>query len=385
MKRNWLLVILYSALIIASTVYTFTQVDLNLTLSSNAIYQSAQHLLLQLGYYNRPLSAGLFVLSVLLLFFSYGYCLWQIKQQKLPTRILWIMIGLTGIFVFAYAAFSHDIFNYMFDARIVTRYGLSPYVFKALDFPADPWIRFMRWTHRYYPYGSLWLTLTILPSWIGGGKFILTLVLFKLLFFGLHLLNCLLIGKIVKLSGDGKSDLAVALYGLNPLVLIESVVSPHNEVMMLTFVLLSFYILLKKRYFSGFLSLGFSVAIKFVSAVLLPLLILGRPQQKHFYVWVFILWSLILLPLVILREPYAWYFVPLVGIAAISGNRVLYILSSGLSFGGILRYAPYLYLGEYSTMTFKLQTWIAISTLILTLIGLLWLTFRRRSDQFRVS
>ena len=41
-------------------IYTYTQVDLNLTLSNNTIYQSIQSQLTNIGYFNRPLSTKIF-------------------------------------------------------------------------------------------------------------------------------------------------------------------------------------------------------------------------------------------------------------------------------------------------------------------------------------
>ncbi len=162
----------YGLGLLALTIYSYSQIDLNLTLSSNAVYQSFQQTMIWLGYFNRPLSTTIFLVLVFLLFAIYYLLLRLVKQGRLEERQFWILVILTlGISVFAYPAFSHDIFNYMFDARIVTTYGLSPYQYKALDFPADLWIRFMHWTHRYYPYGPTWLLLTLPFSFSGFGKF----------------------------------------------------------------------------------------------------------------------------------------------------------------------------------------------------------------------
>jgi len=73
-----------------------------------------------------------------------------------------ILIGV-GL-LFSYPFLSHDLFNYLFDAKIVTFYHQNPYILKALDFPSDPWLRFMHWTHRTYPYGPSFLFLTLVPS-----------------------------------------------------------------------------------------------------------------------------------------------------------------------------------------------------------------------------
>jgi len=82
---------------------------------------------------------------------------------------------------------------------------------------------------------------------LGFGKFLPTLGLFKALFLGFHLGNCWLIYRIFQAPAQKK--FALALYGLNPMIITESLVSPHNEVMMLFFVLLGYFFLKRQKYF----------------------------------------------------------------------------------------------------------------------------------------
>ena len=69
----------------------------------------------------------------------------------------------------------------------------NPYFHKASDFPNDPMLNFMRWTHRLYPYGPSWLILTVPLSFIGLNFFLPTFFLFKIMigfiFFGKLLFN----------------------------------------------------------------------------------------------------------------------------------------------------------------------------------------------------
>ena len=142
------------------SIYSYSQIDLNLTLLQTPWFLSFKSALINLGYYNRPLSTVIFTVLVLLLYI--------IK----PKKIILAIGGVCLISLLSYPFLSHDFFNYIFDARIVTLYHQNPYFFKALDFPNDTWIRFMQWTHRTYPYGPVWLVLTIIPSFLGFGKFI---------------------------------------------------------------------------------------------------------------------------------------------------------------------------------------------------------------------
>ncbi len=362
MKSQRWLVGVFIILILAFSLYSYTQVDLNLTLSSHPLYQNIQKQLTYIGYFNRPLSGTLFLGLIFALFIFYVNLLKTILQNKFRVGTLKACIGITFLLVFAYPAFSHDLFNYMFDARVVTVYGLDPHFFKALDFPLDQWTRFMRWTHRYYPYGPGWLWLTLLPSYLGMGKFVLTLGLYKLMFLLFHLGNIWFIGQ---LAGKERKWGAVVFFALNPLVLTESLVSPHNEVVMLFFALLAIYLFFRNRAVGAVLSLLASVGIKYISGVLFPLFWLIKPQTKRFFIWVFWAWTIALIPLVITREPYSWYAVPLVGIAALTQSKFIKILTVSISLGLMLRYLPFLWWGEYTLTTQTWQIWVLfVGTLI---------------------
>ena len=166
---------LYIAVIVGLFFYSYTQVDLSLTFSKVAFLHDIISSFQQIGYFNRPLSAVIYCLLILLLTVFYVWFIRLAITKKVKAKQLWLTIFFTaGLLTFAYNAFSYDIFNYIFDAKIVTHYHANPYIQKALDYPADPMLSFMRWTHRVYPYGPAWLGITIPLSFIGNNIFILT-------------------------------------------------------------------------------------------------------------------------------------------------------------------------------------------------------------------
>jgi hypothetical protein len=192
-------IFIYLTLLIFFGIYSYSQIDLNLTLSANGIYQSFQKALIYIGYFNRPYSLIIFLIILSLLYFFYLLFFTLSVKRIISFKTVCIIVVLSSvILLFSYPAFSHDFFNYMFDARIITKYQLNPYLFRALDFPGDLWTRFMHWTHRTYPYGPLWLVITVPFSFFGFGKFTLTLFNFKLLFAVFHLGNIFLIYKILR-------------------------------------------------------------------------------------------------------------------------------------------------------------------------------------------
>lgn len=373
----------YSIILLFLSIYSYSQIDLNLTLSSNPVYQIIQHKLILLGYYNRPLSTLILIALLVLLYLIYFRILFLIKKSKLaPRNITYLIVITCVILFFSYSAFSHDLFNYMFDGRIVTTYGQNPYIHSALDFPFDLWTRFMHWTHRTYPYGPVWLIFSLIPSFLGFGKFVLTLFNFKLMFVLFHMGNTFLIYKILLRSNSKQSLLGTAFYAFNPVILIESLVSPHNEVAMLFFLLLAIYqILLKNKRLFAVIFLLLSAGIKFITIITLPLFLIPavipnamRNLSKHFNLLVMLIF-LLLIPLLLyeiyIREPYSWYFIPLLGLGALLIRYAsISILISGVSLAAFLRYVPFFYIGEYNKSTASMQNSIFFATIILTTLTL---------------
>lgn len=362
-KTTILAFFFFLAIIFLLLVYSFSQIDPNLILSTNKTYLGFQEILFRLGYFQRLPSALIFLGLLISLFLFYLHFI-KLAAHKLisPKFTRNLILSTAFLLLFSYPAFSHDIFNYMFDARIVTRYQLNPWQYKALDFPQDTWTRFMHWTHRYYPYGPGWLFISLLPSYLGMAKFTLTLLNFKTLFLGFYLSSCLMLIKIQRLKKINNLSTSLIYFALNPLILIESLVSSHHEIVILFFTLLSFYFLIKRKNWQAFLAILLSAGIKYTTLIYLPLvwwwISLNRKKTAVDIEAMALLWlifaylSFVLTIIVGGREVQSWYFVLNLGLGAMVLNFPFWKnLGIILSFALILRYAPFLYLGLYTDGT----------------------------------
>ncbi len=390
-KSYLILIISYLIIIFALFFYSFTQVDLNLTLPNFPITRDLQKSFIQIGYFQRPLSMTIFLIIIFLLILSYFFFLSLIKKNKLTERKIWFLIILiSGILLFAYAAFSYDLFNYLFWARIFTHYGLSPYQFRPLDFPDDSWVRFMRWTHTTYNHGPVFLGLSFLPSFLGLGKFTLTLFNFKLLMTLGYLGSVFFVGKIMEKIKPQEKLFSMTFFAFNPLIIIESLVSSHNDILMLFFALVSFYLLILRKKISSFCFLFLSAGIKFVSLSFLPfyfLVLLRKSVNWFLFVKMMIFGFFVsLIPVIVQREPYPWYFITVIGMASlIAESRFVTIMAMGLTLGLLLRYAPFLYFGHYQPPVSDLTLWLTllplgISFLIWIIIEFYSLKFSKRKS-----
>ncbi len=358
-------------------IYTYSQIDLNLTISSNITYQKIQNLLIQLGYYQRPLSTIFFILLIAVLFSFYLAILKFVNQRIFSlAQLKKLILAVSLISLLAYPAFSHDLFNYIFDARIFTKYHLNPYQYKALDFPDDQWTRFMHWTHRNYPYGPAWIVVTIPFSYLGFQIFTLTLLLFKLLFFIFYILNCILVYFIANSVKKENAIMSLAYFAFNPLIIIESLISPHNDSIMLAFLLLSILLLIRNQYLKSIIFSLLSVAIKFVTMPVFIITLIYSVNKrvkllltnKRLILLLLIVYLISLLPVIISREILPWYFIPVLAFfALLPGYRIANVLNVSLSIGLTIKYVLFVYEGTWSVLSYQRFTVILALVLLLPL------------------
>ena len=354
-------------------IYSFTQIDLGLTLTRLSFWQVIQTDFQKIGYFNRPLSTALFLLIIFMLYVLYFLILHQIKRGNLTEKVIWRLIIFTAVLLwFSYNAFSYDLFNYIMDAKMVTFYGKNPYTHKALDFPGDPMLGFMHWTHRYYPYGPLWLLVTIPLSFLGFQKLLPTMILFKGLAIASYLVCSFFVYKILEKTSPNDKFLGLTIFSFNPLVVIESLVSAHNDVLMMALVLVAFWFLLKKKYLTAWFFLFFSGGIKFVTFSLIPVfvLIIWNQRRKTIIWWekmAFLCLSLMIgaVLLAIKRDELKpWYILyPLTFLPFLPYNWIFWPIT-GLSLGALLHYAPFLYLGNWNPPVPSIKFWLTIGFLL---------------------
>ncbi|MBI2614063.1 MAG: hypothetical protein HYW62_04815 [Candidatus Levybacteria bacterium] len=353
----------YLIAVIGLFFYSFTQVDLSLTLSQISIWQVFEKFFQHIGYFQRPLSGWLFIGTVSLLFIFYLAILRGVHKKKISRETIWFLIISTVVLLaFSYNAFSYDLFNYIFDAKIVTNYNLNPYTHKALDFPGDPMLSFMHSTHRPYPYGPVWILLTAPLSFLGFGFFLPTFLIFKTFIAASFLGSSYFLEKILKQVKIQDDLFALSFFALNPLVIVESLVSGHNDIVMIFLSLWSLYLIINKKYIGAFLLLVLSIGIKFATVILLPVFIYILVKQlknnaidfKKIFMIAFIsMCSAVTITSFasgINKNPeiQPWYFLMVFPFAAlVAHKRLIVFLSICISVGMLISYIPYLLMGEW--------------------------------------
>lgn len=346
-SRNTFLYIGYIVVSIVLFLFSYTQVDLNLTLSRASLVQTVQKSFQYVGYYNRPFSTGIYIGIIVALFILYIAALRGAREDRLTTVGVWKIIrGITLLLVCSYpAAFSYDFFNYLFTAKTVLVYHQNPYLVTPLQFAGiDPWINFMRWTHLPSAYTPLWIGLSLIPYVLGLGYFLPVLLSTKLFIAGFYLLTCIGVVKIMQHKDGKHAATSLVLFALNPLVIIETLVSGHNDIVLVAFAMCAVLYLSQKRYISAWGMLALSIAAKFMTIFLIPVFWLKR--NRSFMLGV----MLTGLAIVILRREFLpWYWVWIMPFVAIVPDIPwITTFAISISFGLLLSYAPYLYFGHYN-------------------------------------
>ncbi|HCC84110.1 MAG TPA: hypothetical protein DEP87_00260 [Candidatus Pacebacteria bacterium] len=274
---------LYALVLTGYAFWSLSLTDPNLVYTSWPPYLRLQQWFWQVIFPNRPLLTGLYLGLMGLLWLSLSLIWSTAKNWHFGWR-KWSLIWLITCspLLLANNALSHDVFNYIFNAKMVAVYHVNPHIQVALDFKTDPLTRFMHNTHTPAPYGYGWTFFSLLPFGLSFGKFILAWWWFKWLnVIGTVLLIWLLMRLHQQIFGVKISAQDLVLVIFNPLFVIEFLGNSHNDLWLLMPALAAFYLVqnwlnqvkspnLTKLLLSLGL-LGFSISTKFVTVLLVPI------------------------------------------------------------------------------------------------------------------
>src|SRR3989344_4101596 len=357
--------IFYSILLFLFTSFSYLFVDSNIPILG----------MLYSGFFSskRELAVIIYSIFVLLLFAFYIYFILSVRKKILSINDFKILIFITiGILFFSYPAMlSYDIFNYIATSKVLFFYHENPYIVMPIEFSGEPLLGFMHAANKIALYGPIWIALTGIPFFLGFLGFIFTLFSFKLFVILFYLGTIFLIWKI------SKSLISVLLFSLNPLVIIETLVSSHNDIAMIFFLLFSYFLVMKDKAKFAVLFFLLSIFIKYTTFILLPIflfvIIIKMKKIKidwervfHYSGWIMLI-GFFLSP--IREEIYPWYALWFLPFSFLAPNRkFLLSISIVLSFGLLLRYVSFILLGTHSGLTPLIKSTVTFVPLSLLLI-----------------
>lgn len=366
---------LYLTAIAALLLYSYTQVDLGLTLSGNGAVSTVQKLFQSVGYFNRPLSTALYCAILALLFVLYGIILYRARKGYETVRSAGVVVAATAvILVISYPAFSYDLFNYLFTAKTVLVYHQDPYRIVPLAFNGiDPYLAFMHWTHLPSAYSPVWIAMTLPVYLLSGGILLVSIWELKALMAVAYLAASWGVWKSTARHPNNERVFALLAFALNPLVVIESLVSSHNDIVMMAFAAVAVAYAGRGKLMS-WVHLALSAATKTMTVFLIPAYFLGWNR------WLMVGGMLLSFVLVqFQREVLPWYWLWVMPFIAMMPDKPwMTVAAGGVSLGLLLRYAPFLYYGNWDAPVPAIKPWVTLVPVILA-AALGWIVSRRTS------
>ena len=219
------------------------------------------------------LGLGGMIMILTMMFVAYALVVRATSQLSMRTVVIAIAV-LHGLVLLAPPLLSNDVFSYIAYGRIGRLYHSNPYVHGpnviALD-KVYPYIE-VRWINTPTDYGPLFTALSYLlaPLTIAanviGYKLIAALSSLAVVWF---VWKCALLRGIDPVK-------AIALVGLNPVMVVFGVGGGHNDMLMLAMLMAGVYVLLLEKEGTGGALMVAASAIKLTGGLLLPFAVASR-------------------------------------------------------------------------------------------------------------
>jgi hypothetical protein len=215
-----------------------------------------------------------FTLALICSFGCY-YAAWRIAGQLAPTRRrLMLVFGVAAVvsivLAFTYPLLSDDMFYGIAGGRTFGCYGQNPFAVPPARFTQDPFFPYTGWRDLTMPYGPLWVLISGFVAKVSDRGLLATVLAFKALNVGLFLLTTGLLARLLARRTPRTALAGLVLWAWNPLVLVEIASSAHNDIVMITLIVVACSFAAARRPTPTLLALALAVAAKYVAVLLVP-------------------------------------------------------------------------------------------------------------------
>jgi hypothetical protein len=212
-----------------------------------------------------------------------AYVLAARAADRLSARTVLMCIAAThALILLAPPLLSTDIFSYQFYGRMGSIYGANPYLAGPHALALDPLFPYIgaKWSYTPTVYGPLFTALSyvLAPLSIAASA-----LAYKAIAACSSLALIALVWHSARLRGINPVK-AVALIGLNPLIVIYGVGGGHNDLLMMVVLMAGVYLVLAHRERSGSAMMVAAASIKLTAGVMLAFALAsggGRRARDH--------------------------------------------------------------------------------------------------------
>jgi len=225
------------------------------------------------------LHAGGAAAVLVAMFISYAVVVAAASQ--LSGRLVLVCVGaLYAIVLLAPPLISTDIFSYQAYARMGSTYGTNPYLSGPYAIGLDPLYSYIgaKWINIPSVYGPLFTGLSYLLAPLSIAA---SVIAYKLIAVLASLGIVTVVWNCSRLRGVDPVR-AVALVGLNPLLIVYGIGGGHNDLLMLLALMAGMYAILAGRERLGGGLTALAIGIKLTAGLMLPFAIAARgPRRGH--------------------------------------------------------------------------------------------------------
>ncbi|MSQ24243.1 MAG: hypothetical protein EXR58_06815 [Chloroflexi bacterium] len=220
---------------------------------------------------------------LILAFVAYALAAWSAthSSQAAQVPLRWVLIPLVVFEItlaLTPATLSTDIYNYAIYGEMPVTYGANPFIRTPGEFPQSALYYLIPtyWHDAPSVYGPLWIALSAgVAKVFQSHALIEELLTYRFLAATGHFVNTVLIWHIARRLRPSSGLSAALTYAWNPAALLEFALNGHNDVFMLTLWLAAILLGLNRRPRLAALALGGSIAVKYTSALVAPLLLIA--------------------------------------------------------------------------------------------------------------
>lgn len=229
------------------------------------------------------LAAGAaYVLAFSALFLLYGLAcrLTRTHQGALAwSAVIAGAVAFNAVMLFLYPVDAADVFDNIMRGRMTAYYGANPFYQTPAQFMQDRFYPYAAWV--YYPsaYGPGWEGIAAGAAKLAGSSVVANVLTFKMVSVLAYAGTLALIGLTLKRWSPQTALYGVTLFGWNPLVIYATAGNGHNDAVMVLLIVLGFYWLAQRRFTLAALAETAGALIKFVPALLVPVIVLAALKQ----------------------------------------------------------------------------------------------------------
>ncbi len=218
--------------------------------------------------------AGVGVLAVAFAAVAFLLVLREAWRGTIAVRtVIGLAVAYHAVVLLLPLLFSRDVYSYAYYGKIAATYHANPYVATPADFPGDVLAGYVgpKWADTPAVYGPLWTQVSAVVVRVVESVSA-QIVVFRALAVAASLATLATIGGLVRRSWPEREAFALAAFGLNPVVLFQSVGSGHNDLLVALCVVGALALLASRRTLLATVVLALGALVKATAAV--PLLLL---------------------------------------------------------------------------------------------------------------